>query len=259
MEEQNATQNYEQNTADKPNLSVVVNQESRLKEQKARKEENRPNSHQGKPNSSGWHFWLPHIIQSALAVIACGTLIIIYFQLVALRDQTGLISTQTATLKKQTDILNSQTAILQSQLVNDHRPWISFKEAARTVTKEGIPLSIGLTFMNTGNSPALDLTIKAAVEIRDKPLPTPLPAIRKKATHSRGVIGPQATCLHPIDITNVTEKHLANLQSGAELLYIWGHVNYKDIFGKQHQTTFCMHTEPGSPNYVACGNNNYAD
>src|SRR3990172_12337704 len=102
MKQHKPSDQHKQNSDKQAEASPVLQKKSEPEQQKACTKDNSPTTDQSKSESFSWKFWLPNIIQTTVALFTFGTLIVIYFQLTAFREQTQ---------------------ILQQQLINDHRAW----------------------------------------------------------------------------------------------------------------------------------------
>ena len=101
----------------------------------------------------------------------------------------------------------------------------------------GQPFSLQVSFQNTGHVAALD------VETNNHTLdryPTSGEVVaRAQEPHAHGVISPQ-TIVRALAGQNIVLKEgdLAKIKAGTLTLYIFGRVDYTDIFGT-HRTTYC--------------------
>ena len=91
------------------------------------------------------------------------------------------------------------------------------------------------TLINCGHTPAYKVSYKAKAAI----LPVPLP----DEAVGGSVLGPQQNAtLHGIVDDFCADEEVEDIKVGAQgkVLYIWGIVNYKDVFGESHFTKFCQ-------------------
>ena len=157
---------------------------------------------------------------------------------------------------------SKQTAIFQSQLISGQRAWVTLKEADHTDIKEGERVGIKLVFTNSGNSPALNLTINSNAQFRSIPVPTPMPLADECAPQdrSKGVVTPHGDFLN-IKTTNeiLARKQIADIRNRNSRLYAWGRIEYDDIFGERHRTEYCLFSQPGTLSFTGCENNNTAN
>ncbi len=179
-------------------------------------------------------------IQLSLAIFTLGTLIVVSLQLVTFQKQTK---------------------IFQSQLINQTRAWITVKDASYQELREGQKIISTVKFINSGNSPALNLTIHNNVAIRNTPIEAPMKFIPiNNPAPSVAVIGPQV--LHKsIIVANVIANKalIEKINTGDLLIYVWGVVKYDDIFNGKHETGYCLKSRVGTTIFDVCENNNYAN
>lgn len=155
-----------------------------------------------------------------------------------------------------------QTAIFQSQLISGQRAWVTLKQADHTEIKEGKGVGIKLVFTNSGNSPALNLTINSNAQFRSIPVPSPMPLADECASQerSRGVVTPHGDFLNIKTLDEIlTKEQTSDINNRNRRLYAWGRIEYDDIFGERHQTEYCLFSQPGTLNFTGCENNNTAN
>jgi hypothetical protein len=99
--------------------------------------------------------------------------------------------------------------------------------------------------INTGQTPAYDLRCAAKAGIKPSTLPPGtdlMQEIERTGEGSQYVLGPgQMIWNAPHLNRHMSAGDLKNLKSPwpTSAFYVWGIVTYKDIFGKEHWTTFC--------------------
>jgi hypothetical protein len=99
--------------------------------------------------------------------------------------------------------------------------------------------------VNTGRTPARNITFKARAAI----LPVPLPqGINLPDAPDEGIggsiLGPQQNAnLFAIVDGFCADKEVDSIKyaKGDKGLYVWGRVTYEDVFGENHFTLFCQH------------------
>ena len=159
----------------------------------------------------------------------------------------------------------------QDALRLDQRAWVgaievenpSLTDESRLVyLKEGFPLKFGVV-TNTGKTPA----VKASTIINWRIMPpnlefspdygqgTPSPAL------SLTVIQPQMrlTISPGQDENRPTKQDIADLKSGERIFYLFGMINYSDIFDKPHSTKFCVRLMPSLDVFGSCKTYNEAN
>jgi hypothetical protein len=98
--------------------------------------------------------------------------------------------------------------------------------------------------INTGRTPALDITFKARAAIMAIPLPQGIHLPEAPDDGVGGnILGPQQNA-HMFAIVDgfCADKDVDSIKfgKGNQGLYVWGRVTYKDVFGEDHYTRFCQ-------------------
>lgn len=155
-----------------------------------------------------------------------------------------------------------QTDISQSQLVNQTRAWITVKAASYEEIEEGKEINYTVTFVNSGNSPALNLTTHIECEISNTPVQPPREFTVRDNNPSKAVVGPGGTFLaggSDNDNTILTEELVEKIKRGDLSIYVWAVVKYDDIFGQQRETGYCGTNRLGTTYLDICRDGNYAN
>lgn len=233
MKQQNTSDKQEQQSVDQIE-NPSVQQKSDLKPRESDEKNN--NTEIDKFTSKPFSRWLPHIIQASLALITLGTLFVMYIQLKAFRDQTE---------------------ILKTQMINDTRAWVTVEKAYHNPFREGERVAARVVFVNSGNSPAMNVAAQTEMELRSNEVPTPMPLRQTNQLRSKSVMGPQAH--HTADVFStapLSKQHTNAVTKKGKRLYVWGRIEYDDIFNQHRTTEFCMRSQINSKKFEACENNN---
>jgi hypothetical protein len=153
----------------------------------------------------------------------------------------------------------SSVNVSEQQFQLDQRPWVSVKEinehhGDRTT-------GVGVNFINVGKTPAE----KVAIAVYDKVLlpsdPEPVCSNRVE-TPVRGILQPNQASVVSVEARLPTEDWRTAIE-GTKKLYVFGRVDYVDVFRKRHWTTFCYvraHTLPDEHSlYRSCKRCNETD
>jgi hypothetical protein len=104
-----------------------------------------------------------------------------------------------------------------------------------------------IDFTNAGNSPAANVKLIRFMTFTNGLYPQPgpeldrLPEIGSAERLSTGVIGPSGAIHTDIALGRaITEDEFKRIQTGASRLYVFGVLEYNDIFGKARRTEFCF-------------------
>jgi hypothetical protein len=129
--------------------------------------------------------------------------------------------------------------------------------------KVGEPVNATVNFVNKGNTPALKVKTRGSIGFTADQISEPMQPI------PGDVNDPQSTAVIAKDGAMYAgfEGAVPLDEQGMELfnqkklrLYIWGVIEYEDMFGKPHKTSFCF-THPPEPgiSLEVCPINNTAD
>lgn len=153
-----------------------------------------------------------------------------------------------------------QWSATTSAMKLDERAWVGVIKVNQFDFKTGPGFTIPFDVTNSGKTPALnvhsEVTLKSLektvvfVPTYDEPHPIK-PSIY--------VIQPQmhmTLSTLPID---VSERQFNDIANGRGILYAYGHIVYDDIFGTEHNTTFCVMYWNGLPGPIACETYNNAN
>jgi hypothetical protein len=111
-----------------------------------------------------------------------------------------------------------------------------YQERAKGLRFEAKPILI-----NTGQTPAYNVSYKAKADIFPFPLPDnfTLPPLDSPG-FSAGLLGPhQNFILNAVVNKDYDDAEVENIKRGkGQRVYIWGTVNYEDVFGEKKYTNF---------------------
>jgi len=149
--------------------------------------------------------------------------------------------------------------VVTCQMVEQTRAWVTIKKAYHDPFKVGEKAKVHIVLTNSGNSPALEVSAQTELELRDSEPPTPLPFRESSKARSKSVIGPDV--FPRISISSqlpLTKQAIDIISNQNKRLYVWGRIEYIDIFKRHRVTDFCMRNEFGTKDFEACENNNTA-
>jgi hypothetical protein len=141
------------------------------------------------------------------------------------------------------------------------RPWVMVKGASYAEIKAGQAPTAILTIINTGNTPAFNVTTDTMIAFRNTPVPAPMPiTITPGQVGSKSSIAPKADMNIIISHRELmTNELIKNLYENNYRLYVWGKIEYEDIFKRRHKTEFCGVQRMGTLNFDLCDGNNTAN
>ena len=134
----------------------------------------------------------------------------------------------------------------------EQRPWISISDQAIVLSPEMMDAEI--KFTNTGKTPARN--VQKATQIKINPLPLmdgPLDAeVRDLDFRGHSILGPQGTVRvrvgteaevggKAIILKNALKDRFPAIDSGDQILYLFGEIKYEDVSGGQRTTKYCLY------------------
>jgi hypothetical protein len=133
----------------------------------------------------------------------------------------------------------------------------------------GSRLVATIVLTNSGKTPALNVSTLAAIAFWDKRLPVdPHFKIDNTDQPSNSVIQPgMKETITTLPISSplnsgagvVGTNDLAEIESGESIVYVFGRITYRDVFQKEHRTTFCGFLNRNLTTLRACKTYNQAD
>lgn len=126
--------------------------------------------------------------------------------------------------------------------------------------KANEPIKAQLVFQNFGRTPANDLLVTTSLQFRTTPLPEN-PPDQPVREQSPNTLMPSDTQGASIVIeSQASESAVEAVKAGKAYIYVFGHLEYKDVFLKPHKTSFCGKYNPADPAHLSmCVHNNGAD
>jgi len=155
---------------------------------------------------------------------------------------------QTRNLQTQTDLLSRAIQLTQ----NEQRAWLGV--TAIRANWDVLPPIITLVLTNRGNSPALK--VRHEVRLITKPLDDPFccddvanaELIPKGSTTT--ILPGESYNIGPGITDDRGKEVIEALQSGDRAVYIFGWVEYQDVFEKCHRTTFARYALLAVPGWA---------
>jgi hypothetical protein len=150
--------------------------------------------------------------------------------------------------------------IVTYQMVVQSRAWITVKGAELGEIKEGQPITAKIVFRNSGKTPALDVSIYNNINLFGQIVPDPMPYGHYAGRASKSVIGPDSDFGNFITKKEIlTTQYLQAIANRKANIYVYGRVDYRDIFNCKRSTEYCMVNKVGTLNFDACERNNNAN
>lgn len=134
-----------------------------------------------------------------------------------------------------------------SEMRLDQRAWVGIDRIDKFDFKTRPEFSIPLDMTNTGKTPAVHVKTKTALMSLEKgqnfvaTYPGPPTSYRE----SNSVVLPQQHMTMSTPPINVSTTQYDDIHNGRGILYAFADITYDDIYGKSHETTFCVMYYPG--------------
>ncbi len=114
-------------------------------------------------------------------------------------------------------------------------------------------------FKISGHSPALEMSVKHQITVSPMIPMVDIPFLSKIQVGSIAVYGPDTKPLSTVEHP-MTNNEFGELIAGRSHIYSYGLIEYADIFGQRHWTSFCYRTVSlAELNMVACPRGNETD
>lgn len=170
----------------------------------------------------------------------------------ALRDNRAAITAQQGIAQ---NTLNQTLEISRT----DQRAWVGVKFVRMITLEAGKHVSASVDMENTGKTFALntvaDVTIVSTPHFFDiqkyanspnRQKPKTLPSVEVLSPNSEGDLRAESSMI-------VNEATVDAIKNGTLLIYLFGDIHYKDIFGRPHLTRFCYEYFPEVPlAFISC-------
>jgi hypothetical protein len=165
------------------------------------------------------------------AIVAISTAVIAAFT-VMLAVATGFLfwsSEKVADAAKQSaDAAKSAIELSNKIAERQLRAYIPIDTAQVTINGQTLKAVIGVK--NSGQTPAYDLTAKT--RLQTQPIGAYIPVQFEDVEASKAIVGPNVT-IHPtatLTIPTDSTVVLPALRNGTHIIYVVGHIEYRDIF-----------------------------
>lgn len=124
----------------------------------------------------------------------------------------------------------------------ERRAYVCAEGAIFLKSDDGQPTNnIVLTIKNNGTTPSIDTMDWANVIIDKFPLDRDIQTNQFGVMHPRSVLSPSASIVYPLYLPQeAPEDDIMKVSNGEYAIYVYGGIEYKDIFGETHSTRFCF-------------------
>lgn len=161
-------------------------------------------------------------------------------------------------LHRQTGVMSRQTDIMTEQLRLDQRAWVGPVEVA---TPDKPTELYGVWLANSGKTPALKVITKVSQQL------IPASATFTPAYHPTKEPG-SASVLHPgmriradsvARLVDFLPQERQQVSRGSHRFYLYGRIEYWDVFERPHWTTFCLYMATDLKSFRVCDRYNDAE
>jgi hypothetical protein len=157
---------------------------------------------------------------------------------------------------------SNAAAISQAQTIKRVlRAWLATGDVARIPDINALPDKVLVPLLNTGHSPAQNVRIHIVMAFLNTlqfPSEPEFPPFVEEdgAVRSTTIIpsGESKTVVAEMPSLDDSQLHAITDRKGA--LFLYGRVEYADIFGDQHLTTFAMWNDVRSGRWISCARHN---
>jgi hypothetical protein len=166
-----------------------------------------------------------------------------------------------AAAEKQLTLAQQSLGATIDSFHQDQRAWVGTIGTEVLKDKDGNLIGFRVEITNSGKTPALEMnsiattafgpTLFHFVPQYPKEPSTPIESIK-----SRAVLQPGAKFFI---ISNSKPQDPRSFQSGESIFYFFGRIYYKDVFKRNHLTTFCFVLRPNLSDMDSCDQYNFAD
>jgi hypothetical protein len=213
-----------------------------------------------------WKFWIEAITATAVVVYTIVAGIQANAMLEANRQtKKALAETRraadAAVKANQLAETNATQALASSRL--DQRPWLGIKDMRLVTLETGKKVTASTLMTNTGKTIAK--ASKTFMTLKFSPVPLDIAKFavsggRPKPTPTPGVIFPGLEfALYTSSTAVADSESVEQIKAKRLLVYVFGELEYMDVFGQGHRTLYCGLYEPEQKVFEACRQYNDAD
>lgn len=204
-------------------------------------------------NSAKWER-RQYRVQATIAVVGALSVVIYGFQLYEMRKATEATTVAAKAAQDAVELARESAQI-------DQRAWVVIKAASfDKAISAGDPHTLNLVMTNIGKTPANNVDIYFWTAISDETDPDKLPRPESSQHPSQGVAAPNVDIMVPASPVKLNAEQVAALTTGTLKYFAYGHISYRDVFGKKHTTKFCLFNYPtGGQLFAPYGACDYAD
>ncbi len=197
------------------------------------------------PPDSGFWDWVTHdaagFFTLWLVVVGGGQIGLFYWQLRLIRTAADDAKKAGIAAERAADATAASVDLARDTAKRQLRAYVTVNGVIRTKDPgdlDGAGFAVLVDIKNSGQTPALDSLQWARIEIKEFPLETQLP-IHCLENPTKGILPPEAKNLQfPTFTRALTIIEENAILANHTAIYVYGEVEYLDVFGERHLTQF---------------------
>jgi hypothetical protein len=198
-------------------------------------------------NKALWDSWFPDplSVYTLFLVIFTGLLVVVgAYQWRALVRAERISASTAKAAQDSADVTRDAVKLSEKTAQQQLRAYIVIS-AMEKVTDPSFPnhVTVEINYINAGQTPAYEIELVANIDIREYPLKTGLPNVAAAKTATR-ILGPKIGN-HTRIKTRVPlrPEDEAAIVAGNKAVYVWGRIDYRDIFEERRFIEFSSTSE----------------
>ena len=177
------------------------------------------------------------------------------------RQSTAMSNAAQATQKQATISQKSLDASIAASRL-DQRAWVGPVSVDRIAVKPDSPFEVGVTIKNAGRTPALH--VQSDMVLRDHIVGNPMQFVYPSSVNPTRSIDTLQPNMEINLVANthgvaLTKSQIDAFSQGTHIFYAYGRITYRDIFGIERHTTFCIYVERALNGLESCDEYNETD
>ena len=168
--------------------------------------------------------------------------------------------------KKSADAAHSSLVLSQQTFKVQQRPYVWVKTP--TIDRDGAspnkPIYMNIEFVNAGTTPALEVSNHVYIkfsEVTDSDFEAAKNLFKQPGNEKGGIITQSstlfATAVSAQKVSLWTMKPVP--WNGSDPIFVYGRIEYRDVFGDDHSTEFCWHYLLPNQVFMTCAKHNEID
>lgn len=204
---------------------------------------------------SDWIVALSAFVQAAAAVVMAG----FTWTLLKYTRRSWKVGARTArAAKRSADAAKDSAALARDTLQLTQRAFIGVGTFAfNQCSAEQRPTIFQCLFSNNGNTVASLHKFVLMSAMLDRPLPDKPVYDSPRDDFGGAPLAPSHTMAQRVTLTDVSAQSFKAVLNGTGNWWLWGYIEYSDVFGLSHRTGFCVRLIPQTKDLVLGGPSGY--